>query len=134
MNSSQVRLEVAKNIIIADGSFRVNSSRHRSRVMITSGYGEVTRNHPSYFRSCSNFHFTRGFKLGISGFHYITGTSSEASCQLLYCDDNNHFLYMFLQLFAMHNPRLQAPSDYISDVFDSLDPWPQQYSCSFRFK
>ena len=37
-------------------------------------------------------------------------------------------------LFAMHKPRLQAPSDYISDVFDSLDPWPQQYSCSFRFK
>ena len=34
----------------------------------------------------------------------------------------------------MHKPRLQAPSDYISDVFDSLDPWPQQYSCSFRFK
>ena len=67
LNSSQVRLEVAKNIIIADGSFRVNSSRHRSRVMITSGYGEVTRNHPSYFRSCSNFHFTRGFKLGIRG-------------------------------------------------------------------
>ena len=44
------------------------------------------------------------------------------------------FLYMLLQLFAMHKPRLQAPSDYISDVFDSLDPWPQQYSCSFRFK
>ena len=50
------------------------------------------------------------------------------------CDDNNHFLYMLLQLFAMHKPRLQAPSDYISDVFDSLDPWPQQHSCSFRFK
>ena len=68
------------------------------------------------------------------GFHYITGTSSEASCQLLYCDDNYCFLYMLLQLFTMHKPRLQAPSDYISDVFDSLDPWPQQYSCSFRFK
>ena len=50
------------------------------------------------------------------------------------CDDKNHFLYMLLQLFAMHKPRLQAPSDYISDVFVSLDPWPQHHSCSFRFK
>ena len=50
------------------------------------------------------------------------------------CDDNDYFLYMSLQLFAMHKPRLQAPSDYISDVFDSLDPSPQHHSCSFRFK
>ena len=50
------------------------------------------------------------------------------------CDDNDCFLYMLLQLFAMHKPRLQAPSDYISDVFDSLDPSPQHRSCSFRFK
>ena len=28
------------------------------------------------------------------------------------------FLYMLLQLFAMHKPRLQASSDYISDVCD----------------
>ena len=44
------------------------------------------------------------------------------------------FLYMSLQLFAIHKPRLQAPSDYISDVFDSLDPSPQHCSCSFQFK
>ena len=50
------------------------------------------------------------------------------------CDDNDSFSYMSLQLFAMHKPRLQAPSDYISDVFDSLDPSPQHQSCSFRFK
>ena len=50
------------------------------------------------------------------------------------CDDNDYFLYMLLQLFAMHKARLQAPSDYISDVFDSLDPSPQHHSCSFRFK
>ena len=69
--------------------------------------------------------------------------SSEASCfhhskkldlSCARCDDKNHFLYMLLQLFAMHKPRLQAPSDYISDVFVSLDPWPQHHSCSFRFK
>ena len=45
------------------------------------------------------------------------------------CDDNDYFLYMLLQLFAMHKPRLQAPSDSISDVFDSLDPSPQHRSC-----
>ena len=71
--------------------------------------------------------------------------SSEASCshhtlwwpklwRVGVCDNNDYFLYMSLQLFAMHKPRLQAPSDYISDVFDSLDPSPQHHSCSFRFK
>ena len=50
------------------------------------------------------------------------------------CDDNDYSLCMLLQLFAMHKARLQAPSDYISDVFDSLDPSPQHRSCSFRFK
>ena len=64
----------------------------------------------------------------------ITRTARRPAVLISVCDDNDFFLYMSLQLFAMHKPRLQAPSDYISDVFDSLDPWPQQYSCSFRFK
>ena len=87
-----------------------------------------------YSRKGISFKYTDEVIKIIVASNYITGTSSEASCQLRYCDDNNCFLYMSLQLFAMHEPRLQAPSDYISDVFDSLDPWPQQYSCSFRFK
>ena len=41
---------------------------------------------------------------------------------------------MLLQLFAMHKLRSQASSDYISDVFDLLDPSPQHCSCIFRFK
>ena len=78
------------------------------------------------------------------GLQFHHRSSSEASCfknfdenmgiQREDCDDNDSFLYMLLQLFAMHKPRLQAPSDYISDVFDSLDPSPQHCSCSFRFK
>ena len=48
--------------------------------------------------------------------------SSEASCSLYVCDDNCRFLYISLQLFAMHKPRLQAPSDYISDVTDLFGP------------
>ena len=50
------------------------------------------------------------------------------------CDDNGCFLYMLLQLFAMHKPRFQAPSDSISDMFHLFDPSPQHFSCSFRFK
>ena len=65
---------------------------------------------------------------------FITRTARRPAVLIDGRDDNDCFLYMLLQLFAMHKPRLQAPSDYISDVFDSLDPWPQQYSCSFRFK
>ena len=64
----------------------------------------------------------------------VSKTLTRMGIQRIGCDDNDCFLYMLLQLFAMHKPRLQAPSDYISDVFVSLDPWPQHHSCSFRFK
>ena len=66
--------------------------------------------------------------------NFITEAARRPAVLIGGRDDNDCFLYMSLQLFAMQKPRLQAPSDYISDVFDSLDPWPQQYSCSFRFK
>ena len=66
--------------------------------------------------------------------NFITEAARRPAVLIIRCDDNDCFLYMSLQLFAMHKPRLQAPSDYISVVFDSLDPWPQYRSCSFRFK
>ena len=40
-------------------------------------------------------------------------------------DDNDCFLYMLLQWFAIHKPRLQAPSDYISDV---IEDWTHRHS------
>ena len=97
-------------------------------------------NHPfvpqfqEYSRKGISFKYTDEDIKIIVASNYITGAARRPAVGFFYCDDNYCFLYMLLQSFAMHEPRLQAPSDYISDVFDSLDPWPQQYSCSFRFK
>ena len=66
--------------------------------------------------------------------NFITETATRPAVLISVRVDNDCFLYMSLPLFAMHKPRLHAFSDYISDEFDSLDPWPQHYSCSFRLK
>ena len=65
---------------------------------------------------------------------FITRTARRPAVLIFVCDDNDCFLYMSLQLLAMHKPRFQAPSDSISDMFHLLDPSPQHWNLSFRFK
>ena len=43
--------------------------------------------------------------------NFITEAARRPAVFITSCDDNYCLLYISLQLFAMHKPRLQAPSD-----------------------